>query len=151
LHLSFKLDLLLSLLVGILTHHVLEVTGVFRLQFLSLSQVHSFDFFVVFEELLNLTLVSCKNGASLTAKVLLNSCQLGRVVISHLLELGLHTGDQVIDIIRHLLDSLNVVAIFLIDLVFKLLDQFLFVTDDFGTSSFLAFNVLKNLNESDHD
>jgi len=72
-------------------------------------------------------------------------------VISHLLELGLHTGDQVIDIIRHLLDSLNVVAIFLIDLVFKLLDQLLFVTDDFGTSSFLGFNVLKNLNESDHD
>ena len=56
-----------------------------------------------------------------------------------------------VDIIRHLLDSLDIVAIFLIDLVFELLDQLLFVADDLGTGSFLGFNVLKNLNESDHD
>ncbi len=97
---------------------------------------------MVIEKLVNFGLVASEDSFALISKLSLNLDQLLRVLSPHLLKLRLHTGDKSIYIFGHLLNRLDVVAIFLIDLLLELLDQLLFVADDFGAGGFLSLDVL---------
>ena len=103
---------------------------------------------MIIEKLINFSFVASENSFALVCKLRLNLDQLLSILSSHLLELRLHTRDKKVDIFGHLLDCLDVVAIFLIDLLLKLFDQLLLVTDNFGASGFLSLNVLHNLNRA---
>ncbi len=103
---------------------------------------------MVIEKLINFSFVASENSFALVCKLSLNLDQLLSILSSHLLELRLHTGNKTIDIFGHLLDCLDVVAIFLINLLLKLFDQLLLVTDNVGASGFLSLNVLQNLNKA---
>ena len=69
LHLGLELDLLLSLFVGVLTHHKLEISGVLGLLLLPLRQVVGLDGAVVFEEVLDFVLVSVEDGRTLSVEL----------------------------------------------------------------------------------
>ena len=142
LHLGLELDLLLSLLVGVLTHHKLEISSVLGLLLLSLRQVVRLNGAVVFEEVLDFVFVSVEDGRTLSVELRLDALELLVVVLSHLNKLLLHLGDELVDILRHLLNRFDVVAIFLIDLGLKLLDELHLVCDDLSASCLLRLNVL---------
>ena len=122
LHLSLKLDLLLGLFVCILAHHIFQLLGVESFLFLALLQEVGLDHLVLGEESFNFFLVAFKNVGSLTVKVSLNLLKLLVVMFTHLTELVLHAGDECVNVLRHLLDSLDVMAIFSINLNLELLD-----------------------------
>ena len=63
-------------------------------------------------------------------------------MLAHVIELALHSLDQRVNILRHLLDRLDVVTVLLVDLRFELLDELLLVRDDLSTGCLLRFNVL---------
>ena len=147
LHLSLELDLLLGLLVRILAHHILELLCILCFFLLSLIQVAGLDSLVLLEEVFNLLLVSVKNGTSLAVKLPLNLRQLLVVMLTHVIELTLHSLDQRIDVLRHLLDSLDVVAVLLVDLRLELFDELLFVGDNFSTGCLLSFDILYKFKE----
>ena len=63
-------------------------------------------------------------------------------MLAHVIELALHSLDQRVNILRHLLDRLDVVTVLLVDLSFELLDELLLVRDDLSTGCLLRFNVL---------
>ena len=142
LHLRLQLDLLLGLLVRVLTHHVLELLRVFLLLVEPLLQVVVFDFLVFGEERLDFRLVASEDGRSLPLEVRLNRLQLLVVVVPHLAELALHAHDELVDVLGHLLDRLDVVTVFLVNLLLELTDQLLLVGDDLGAGRFLRFDVL---------
>lgn len=142
LHFSLKLDLLLSLLVGILSHHFFEVFCIVRLQLLSLGQVLCLDVFVLVEKGLYLVLVSLENSRALTIKVVFNCSKLCIVVLPHFLELRLHTNNKIVNVFGHLLDGFDVVTVFGGDLPVELLNELFLVVNDFDTSSFLRLDVL---------
>ena len=72
LHFSLKLDLLLSLLVGILTHHILQLLGVESFFFLAPLQKLGLNILVILKELFDFFLVACENGGSFSVKVSLD-------------------------------------------------------------------------------
>ena len=144
LHFRFKLDLLLSLLVSILAHGALKVSSVIILLLLPLVEVVLFDVAVLLEELLDLDLVTFKDITAFTIKLGFDVLQLGSIAFTHCNELILHLSDQRVDVLGHLCDSLDIVAIFLVDLGLKLLNQVLLISDDLGAGGFLSFNVLAN-------
>ena len=145
LHLSLELDLLLSLLVGILAHDLLKSLGILFLFLLSLAKVHDLNSFVLVKKLIDFFLVILDNLSSFAVKFGFNVLQLLIVVISHFHELALHVHDQRVDIIRHTSDRLDVVRVFLIDLALKLFDKLLFVRNNLSTSSFLGLDVLHKI------
>ena len=63
-------------------------------------------------------------------------------MLAHVIELSLHSLDQRIDVLRHLLDGLDVVAVLLVDLRLELFDELLLVGDNFSTGCFLSLNIL---------
>ena len=142
LHLSFQFDLLLSLLVGILTHNVLKITSIIGLELLALFQIECLNLFMVIKKLVNFSFISVEDCFAFCGELGLNTSELLCVVISHLLKLRLHALNQEIDVLRHLLNCLDIVTIFLVDLLLELFDQLLLVADDFKAGSFLGFNVL---------
>jgi hypothetical protein len=58
--------------------------------------------------------------------------------------------DQQVDILAHLLDRLDVVAVLLIDLPFELLDELHFVCDNLRACCLLRLDVLSNKQDSNH-
>lgn len=142
LHLGFKLDLLLSLFVGILTHGALEIIGVIVLLLLPLVQILLLDVAMVFEQLFDLDLVALEDVTALAIELRLNVVQLGGVALAHGDELVLHLGDECVDVLGHLRDRLDVVAVLLVNLSIELRNQQFFVADDLGTGRFLRLNVL---------
>ena len=64
--------------------------------------------------------------------------------MEHLNKLLLHLRDQQVDILGHLLNRLDVVAIFLIDLRLELFDELHLVGDYLGASRLLRLNVLNH-------
>ena len=142
LHLGLKLDLLLGLLVRILTHHILKLLRILRFFLLSLVQVAGLNSLVLLEEVFDLLFVAVKNGTALAVKLPLNLRQLLVVMLAHVIELALHSLDQRINVLRHLLDSLDVVAVLLVDLCLELFDELLLVGDNFSTGCLLSLNVL---------
>ena len=70
--------------------------------------------------------------------------KLGSVALAHRNELVLHLSDQRVDILRHLRDRLDVMAILLVNLGLELLDKVLLIGDNLGAGSFLRLNVLTN-------
>jgi len=131
LHFCLQLDFLLGLLVSVLPHHVFQVSRVLLPLLLSLGEVTIFSLCVLDEELLDLLFVAVKDGGALTVKLSLDGLQLLVVVLAHLSELSFHPRDQQINILRHLLNSLDIVAVLLVDLLFELKDELFFVGDDF--------------------
>ena len=97
---------------------------------------------MLLEQLLDLCLVAIENGRALAIELSLYLVQLQVVVFSHLVELVLHPFDQRIDILRHLLNRLDVVAVLLVYLTFELFDELLLVGDDLGAGSLLGLYVL---------
>ena len=142
LHLSLELDLLLGLLVSILTHHIFQLLRILRFFLLSLVQVAGLNSLVLLEEVFDLLFVAVKNGTALAVKLPLNLRQLLVVMLAHVIELALHSLDQRINVLRHLLDSLDVVAVLLVDLCLELFDELLLVGDNFSTGCLLSLNVL---------
>ena len=142
LHLSLELDLLLGLLVRILTHNILQLLCILRFFLLSLIQVAGLNSLVLLEEVFDLLFVAVKNGTALAVKLPLNLRQLLVVMLAHVIELALHSLDQRINVFRHLLDSLDVVAVLLVDLRLELFDELLLVGDNFSTGCLLSLNVL---------
>ena len=142
LHLSLELDLLLGLLVRILTHNIFQLLRILRFFLLSLVQVAGLNSLVLLEEVFNLLFVAVKNGTALAVKLSLNLRQLLVVMLAHVIELALHSLDQRINVFRHLLDSLDVVAVLLVDLRLELFDELLLVGDNFSTGCLLSLNVL---------
>ena len=130
------------MLVGVLAHHILELLGILGLFLLPLVQVVGLNLLVLLEQLLDLRLVAIENGRALAIELSLYLVQLQVVVFSHLVELVLHPFDQRIDVLRHLLNRLDVVAVLLVDLTFELFDELLLVRDDLGASSLLGLYVL---------
>lgn len=128
--------------VSVLTHHILQLLCVSVLLSYTLLQVVIFDRLVICEEVFNLLFVAAENTCSLSVKISLDRLQLLVIVISHLTELTLHSHDQGVNILRHLLDSLDIVAVLLIDLLFELFNELLLVRDDLGAGGFLRFDVL---------
>ena len=142
LHLSLELDLLLGLLVRILTHHILQLLRILRFFLLSLVQVAGLNSLVLLEEVFDLLFVAVKNGTALAVELPLNLRQLLVVMLAHVIELALHSLDQRINVLRHLLDSLDVVAVLLVDLRLELFDELLLVGDNFSTGCLLSLDVL---------
>ena len=142
LHLSLELDLLLGLLVRILTHHIFQLLRILRFFLLSLVQVAGLNSLVLLEEVFDLLFVAVKNGTALAVELPLNLRQLLVVMLAHVIELALHSLDQRINVLRHLLDSLDVVAVLLVDLRLELFDELLLVGDNFSTGCLLSLNVL---------
>ena len=89
-HLSLELDLLLSLLVRILAHHLFKLLCIVLLLLLTLVQVHSLDTLMFVEELVDFGLVAVEDVDSLSIELRLNRLQLLIVVITHVNELALH-------------------------------------------------------------
>ena len=83
LHLSFKFNLLLSLLVSICAHRVLEVLRVGLLLALALDQELLLGVLVVLEKFLDLLSVACEDLAPLAVELRLNISELGAVVLAH--------------------------------------------------------------------
>ena len=69
LHLGLELDLLLSLLVGVLTHNKLEISSILSLLLLSLRQVVRLNGAVVFEEVLDFVFVSVEDGSTFSVEL----------------------------------------------------------------------------------
>ena len=65
-------------------------------------------------------------------------------MLAHLTELSFHTLDQQVNVLTHLLDGLDIVTVFVVDLLFELFDELDFIKDDLGTGSFLSFDILYN-------
>lgn len=130
LHFSLQLDFLLGLLVRVLAHHVLQVSRILLLLFLPLRQVALLCRLVFDKELFDFLLVATEDGGALAVELCLDRLQLLVVVLAHLAELRLHASDKQVDVLRHLLDGLDVVAVLLVDLLFELEDQLLLVRDD---------------------
>ena len=142
LHLSLKLDLLLGLFVGVLAHDFLESSRVGGLLILTLLLVLCLNLFVLFEKVFDFSLVALENISSLSVELLFNGLQLLVVVFTHVTELGLHRSNEKVDVNRHLLDGLDVVAILLCDLTIELLDELHLIGDNLGTGGLLRLNVL---------
>ena len=92
--------------------------------------------------MLDFLLVPAEDSCALSVEVSFNRLQLLVVVLSHLSKLRLHSRDQGVDILAHLLDGLDVVAILLIDLCLKFSDQLSLIRDDLGACSFLSLDIL---------
>ena len=142
LHLSLELDLLFGLLVSILAHDIFQLLSVKSFLFLALLQKVGLDHLVLIEEIFNFSFVAVENGGSLTVEVGLNLLELLVIVFTHLDELVLHAGDECVNVLGHLLDGLDVVAVLSIDLHLELLDQLLLVRDDLSACSLLCLYVL---------
>ena len=127
LHLSLKLDLLFGLLVRILTHYILQLFSVESFLLLAFLQEVRLDHLVLLKECFNFFLVAAENGGSFTVKVSLNLLELLVIVFTHLTELVFHAGDERVNVLRHLLDGLDVVAVLRVNLHLELLDQLLLV------------------------
>ena len=123
LHLCLQLDLLLSLLVSILAHDLFELLGIALFLLLTFGQVVVLNLLVLVKEIFNLFLIAAKNRSALTIKISFNRLKLLVIMLAHLTKLRLHAHDQGVDILRHLLNCLDIVTVFLINLSLKLPNQ----------------------------
>ena len=71
--------------------------------------------------------------------------QLRGVIGSHLDKLSLHGGDQVVDVLVHLGDGLDVVLVLGLKSILELVDQLLLVLDDFLASVLLSVDILNKI------
>ena len=131
------------MLVSVLTHNILKLLRIGILFSLSFSQVVVLDLFMLSEQVFDFLFISAKNSSSLAIKICLNRLQLLIVMISHLAKLPFHSHYQSVNILRHLLDRLDVVAVLLINLLLELPDELLLVGDNFSTSGFLCLDILQ--------
>ena len=74
------------------------------------------------EELFYLLFVAIKDIHALSVELCFNRLKLLVVVLAHLGELRLHGCYECINVLRHLLDRLDIVTVLLVDLLLKLLD-----------------------------
>ena len=142
LHLSLELDFLLGLLVRIIAHDLLKIFRILGLFGLAILLVLGLDAFLLLELLFDFLFVAVKDRGALAIELSFDCCQLLVVVLAHVCELGLHRGDQRVNVNGHALDGLDVVAVLCSNLSFELVNEFLFVGNDLGAGSFLCFNVL---------
>jgi len=143
LHLFFKLDLLLGLVVSVLSFKLFKFTGI--LIFFSASEVHELNFqsFLLLKQGFDLLRIAVENFLSLSIEVVFNYVELISVVIAHVNKLLPHGLDQIINVIILLLEGFDVLLIFIFELRHKLLYKFILVIDDLLAGLFLNFNVLK--------
>ena len=120
LHLSLELDLLLGLLVGILAHGALEVSRIVILLLLPHVQVLLLNVAMVFEQLFDLDLVTLKDVTALAIELGLNVVQFGAVALAHGDELVFHLSDECVNVLRHLCDRFDIVAVLLVNLIIEL-------------------------------
>ena len=142
LHLSLKLDLLLGLLVGILAHDLLELSRIVCLLSLTLLLVFCLNLLVLLEKVFDFSLIALENVSSLSVELLFNGLQLLVVVFTHVTELRLHRSNEKVNVNRHLLDGLDIVAVLLCDLTIELLNELHLIGDNLGTGGLLRLNVL---------
>jgi len=144
LHFGLELDLLLSLLVRVLSHRALQVSRVIALLLLPLVEEVLLDVTMLLEKVLNFDLVALEDVTALAIKLRLNVLLLGGVALTHGNELVLHLRDERINVLRHLRNRFDVMAVLLVNLSLEFLDKLLLIGDDLSTGSFLRLNILLN-------
>jgi hypothetical protein len=130
LHFFLEFDLLFCLIIGILGSNFLKLFKivVFTLAFLRL--IVRLKFGVLPEKLGNFLTVSLDDFTSFPNKGSFNVFNLVVVVLTHVIELLSHGLNELIDVIILLLDSLDVLLIFVFELVDESLDKNVFLLDD---------------------
>ena len=114
LHLLLKLDLLLSLIVGILGSQLLELGGVVLIVVRPSAHALLFKLLVLSKKSLDLILVSLDDLVTLSLELLLDLLKLLMIIGSHIKELLTHSLNQIINIIILLFKRLNVFFILLL-------------------------------------
>jgi len=97
------------------------------------------------KQVLNLLKIRLQQTSPLPLKLVLNTGKLRSIIRAHVDELELHSADQLIDVVVLAVDELHVGLVFGGDGVLELLDEFVFVFDDFLASCYLHFNILGQL------
>lgn len=97
------------------------------------------------EESKDFLLVGGKNLVPLLLEHSFDGLQLRGVIGSHLDKLSLHGGDQVVDVLVHLGDGLDVVLVLGLKSILELVDQLLLVLDDFLASVLLSVDILNKI------
>ena len=98
LHLSLELDFLLGLLVRIIAHDLLKIFRILGLFGLAVLLVLGLDAFLLLELLFDFLFVAVKDRGALAIELSFDCCQLLVVVLAHVCELGLHRGDQRVNV-----------------------------------------------------
>jgi len=111
LHLLLQLDLLLSLIVGILSSQLFKFLSILILFLLSLVHILLLKITMLLKQLFNFPFISLQNLSSFSDEVLLNIFDLSVVVTSHLLELVPHALDQLIDIVILLFEGFDILFV----------------------------------------
>ena len=99
---------------------------------------------MLLEKVLNFDLVALEDVTALAIKLGLNVLLLGGVALTHGNELVLHLRDERINVLRHLRNRFDVMAVLLVNLSLEFLDKLLLIGDDLSTGSFLRLNILLN-------
>jgi len=111
LHFFLQLNFLLGLVVCVRRLLVLEVLALCLL-LISLSfQVILLNSLVFLKEFLNVYFVVLEEISALAVKLGLNALELTGVALSHFVELILHLGDKVVDVLIHQLHGDNIVLV----------------------------------------
>ena len=98
-----------------------------------------------FEKVFDLFQVNLEQRSPLPLKLILNAAQLRSIVRPHVDKLQLHGSDQLINIVVHAVDEVDVGLIFGRDSVLELLDQFVLIFDDLLASSDLHLDIFSQL------
>jgi hypothetical protein len=141
LHFFLKLDLLLSLVIGILSSDFLKLFKVIILTFTLLGHVVGLKFGVLSEKLGNFFTVSLNDLTSFSDESSFNVFNLIMIVLAHIIELLSHGFDELINVIIILLNGLDVFLILVLELINELLDQNIFLFDDLLACLLLNLNV----------
>jgi len=142
LHLLLKLDLLLSLVIGVLRPQVLQLLRVVLLVLSPLVLEVFFKFSMLLEQSADLVLVVLEYLAALVVERLLDVVELVAVVRAHLIELELHRRDQQVDVVVLLLERIHVLVVLGLELLHEPADQLLLLLDDLSAGLLLLVDVL---------
>ena len=145
LHFFLKLDLLFSLIIGILSPKLLELRCVLVVILGSSAHAVFLKLLVLQKEGLDLILVSLNDLITLSLELLLDLLELLVIIGSHVEELLAHGFDKVVNIVILLFERLHVLIILLLELVNEGRNKLVLLRDDLLASIFLDLNVLSKL------
>jgi len=141
LHFLFKLNFLLSLVVGILSFQLFEF---FIILFLHLALVKCVLLFLSpakFEQILDGLIVAIQNFLALLQEACLNLIKLVTVVHSHINELSLHRFDEILNVIVLFFERFHILVIFSSELLHETLNEKILLLNNLFTSFFLNLDV----------
>jgi hypothetical protein len=140
LHFLLEFDFLLSLVVCVLGLLIFEVLGLSLLLFGLLLKEILFDCLVMFEEMVDFLVVLLQKCTALSIKLRLNLGEVVGVICSHLVELVLHSQDEFVNVLVHLLHGDHVVLVLGVESLLEFTFKVVFVFYNFLTLNDLLFN-----------